>query len=142
MTEIDLARRSIRTWAWLGDAEFERVVRRRVAARGDFPTDRLDAIKARIVRAEGQADLLAEIQDALDESEQTVVRRARNTRPPASGRSRRNVQAYRAATALEALVAHWVLTGVESRMEAVLGDALDAAVDEAVARHRKKPRRG
>jgi rhodanese-related sulfurtransferase len=32
--------RSVRTLAWLGDAEFEREVRLRVARRGDFPTDR------------------------------------------------------------------------------------------------------
>jgi ribonuclease-3 family protein len=142
VTEIDLARRSIRTWAWLGDAEFERLVRRRVAARGDYPTDRLDAIKARVVRAEGQAALLAQIQDDLDDAEQAVVRRARNTRLSGSAGSRRNVQAYRAATALEALVAYWVLGPGDDRTDAVLGAPLEAAIDQAVARHKKKPRRG
>ena len=142
MTEIDLARRSIRTWAWLGDAEFERVVRLRVAARGDYPTDRLDAVKARVVRAEGQAELLASILEELNADESAVVQRARNTRLSAAARGRRDVQTYRAATALEALVAHWMLGGAEERMEAVLGGALDAAVDAALARHLHKPRRG
>jgi ribonuclease-3 family protein len=142
VTEIDLAHRSIRTWAWLGDAEFERMVRLSVAARGDYPTDRLDAIKAQVVRAEGQAALLAAINDELNEEEQAVVRRGRNTRLASSARSRRNVQAYRAATAFEALVAYWVLGDHHDRMEAVLGGVLEAAIDEAVARHKTKPRRG
>ena len=61
MTAVDLRQRSIRTLAWLGDAEFEREVRRRLSIRGDFSTDRLDKLRARIVNAEAQATLLAEL---------------------------------------------------------------------------------
>ena len=74
----DLRGRSIRTLAWLGDAEFEREVRLRLARRGDYPTDRLHALKARVVCAEAQAELLAAIEPELDEHEAGVVRRGRN----------------------------------------------------------------
>ncbi len=141
VTDFDLRQRSIRTWAWLGDAEFEREVRWRVASRGDYPTDRLDTIKARVVRAETQAELLVAIQDELNEDERAVVRRARNARVPGSPRSRRNVRAYRAATALEALVAHWTEAN-RDRFEQILGPRLEAAIDAAVQRHRTRPRRG
>ncbi len=40
-----LAHHSVRTLAWLGDAEFEREVRLRLARRGDYSTDRLNAMK-------------------------------------------------------------------------------------------------
>lgn len=142
MNELDLSKRSIRTWAWIGDAEFEREVRHRVASRGDFPIDRLDAIKARVVRAEAQATLLAEIQAQLDEDEMAVVRRARNARVSGSGRARRDVRAYRAATGLEALVAWWTVNRRKKRLEELLGPALDRAIDAAVTRYRSRPRRG
>jgi ribonuclease-3 family protein len=144
MADDSLRTRSIRTLAWLGDAEYERQVRWRVAARGDYPTDRLDTIKAAIVRADAQAALLARIEPSLSADELAVVRRGRNAALPISARGRKNTQAYRASTAFEALVAHWTFTGAEgaARFDALVGPELDAAVDEALTRHATRPRRG
>jgi 23S rRNA maturation mini-RNase III len=97
MSEL-LGERSVRTLAWLGDAEFEREVRMRLARRGDYPTDRLHAMKALVVCAEAQAELLAAIEAGLDEVEAGVVRRARNLNHKAGGRGVRSVRDYRAAT--------------------------------------------
>lgn len=137
-----LGTRSIRTLAWLGDAEFEREIRLRIARRGDYPTDRLDTVKARIVRAESQAQLLQALESDLAEEELSVVRRGRNTRPTNSAR-RTKTRAYRAATALEALVAFWKLDGArgQRRFDKLLGPLLEAAIDDAVA-STHKPRRG
>jgi ribonuclease-3 family protein len=144
MADASLRTRSIRTLAWLGDAEFERQVRWRVAARGDYPTDRLDAIKAAIVRAEAQAALLARIEPELNAEELDVVRRGRNAALPTSARGRKNTQAYRASTAFEALVAHMILAGDDgaARFDALVGPALDVAVDDALALHATRPRKG
>jgi len=138
----ELGARSVRTLAWLGDAEFEREIRLRIARRGDYPTDRLDAIKARIVRAESQARLLEALEDDLGEEELGVVRRGRNTRPTSSAR-RTRTRAYRAATALEALVAFWKLDGArgQRRFDKILAPLLEAAIDDALA-STHKPRRG
>ena len=141
---LDLKARSIRTLAWLGDVEFEREVRRRLVARGDYPTDRLDAVKALVVRAESQAALLAGIEGELDEAELGVVRRARNATPRASSRSQRSTKDYRAATALEALIAHWAFgdpRGAE-RFAALVEPALEAALDAALAQAGSRIRRG
>ena len=141
----DLRGRSIRTLAWLGDAEFEREVRYRIARRGDYPSDRLDAMKTRVVRAEAQAALLEGLLPGLAPPELDLVRRGRNSTPPAAARGgRRRMQEYRAATALEALVATWCLGGDagRQRMQAVLGPALDAAIDHAVEVESRRPRRG
>jgi ribonuclease III family protein len=136
--------RSIRTLAWLGDAIFEDEVRTRVALRGDYPIDRLDAIKAAVVRSETQAQLFAEIEPELDEAELALARRARNTAPPAGARGRRTTKDYRTATALEALVAHWRLLGDEgrARLEALLAPRLEAVIDAALHRHARRPKRG
>jgi ribonuclease-3 family protein len=141
----DLRGRSIRTLAWLGDVEFEREVRYRLARRGDYPTDRLDAMKTRVVRAEAQARLLAEILPGLRAEELELVRRGRNSSPPAAARGgRRHMQEYRAATALEVLVGMWCLDGEPGRLrlDDVLGGPLDAAITEAVAAAAQRPRRG
>jgi ribonuclease-3 family protein len=136
--------RSIRTLAWLGDAEFERAVRRRLSLVGDYPTDRLDAMKADVVRAEAQAALLRIIEPDLDDEERAVAGRGRNAARPAAGPSRRDGRAYRAATGFEALVAWWALgdAQAQARFEAVVGPHLDAAIAAAVEAHRRKPRRG
>ena len=142
MMDVSLRTRSIRTLAWLGDAQFEREVRWRVARRGDYPTDRLDTIKAAVVRADAQAALLEQVEAALSEDEAAIVRRGRNAALPPSARGRGNTQAYRASTALEALVAHWALAGDDARFEAILAPPLERAIDAAVTRHARRIERG
>lgn len=143
MSEV-LGERSVRTLAWLGDAEFEREVRLRLARRGDYSTDRLHAMKARVVRAEAQAALLATIEAVLDEVEAGVVRRARNLSHKPGARGVRNTRDYRSATALEALIGHWcfVAAGGRERLVAVIVPWLEARIDEAVVAEGKALRRG
>lgn len=141
----DLRGRSIRTLAWLGDVEFEREVRHRLVRRGDYPSDRLDAMKTRVVRAEAQARLLEAILPGLRPEELELVRRGRNASPPAAARSgRRHMQEYRAATAFEALVGAWCLGGEpgRARLVEVLGEPLEAAIAEAVTAAAQRLRRG
>ncbi|GEM_PF-1274446 len=141
MSDLELLARSVRTLAWLGDAEFEREVRLRVARRGDWPVKRLDRIRAQVVRAEGQANLLASIEASLSDDEANTVRRARNSSLRGSARGMRNIRAYRAATALEALVALWHCTGSkgQARFRDLLGPPLEAAIDFAVAQSASLP---
>lgn len=129
--DLRLRGHSLRTLAWLGDAEFEREVRLRLARRGDYPTDKLDKLRARIVNAEAQAALLAELLAAerLDEHEQSLVRRGRNTALRAAGRRSGTVRDYRAATALEALIAWWTLAGQHERFEQLIAPAIEARID-------------
>lgn len=137
-----LLARSIKTLAWLGDAVYEREVRWRVAQRGDYPIDRLDAIKAQIVCAEAQSALLLEISPELTDPEHSVAKRALNTAGSA-GRGRRSTQDYRRATGLEALVAHWALTqDAWPRFEQLVVPWLEKALDAAVARKAKRLKRG
>jgi len=134
------ADRSVRTLAWLGDAEFEVRVRRAVVARGDLRADRLDAVKAAVVRAESQAAALEAIWERLDEDERAVARRAKNAKVRSAPRG--DVRTYRAATAFEAVVGAWFASGRADRFEAVVGPWLERAVDAALAAHRRRPRRG
>ncbi|MGB1016593.1 MAG: ribonuclease III domain-containing protein [Nannocystaceae bacterium] len=136
----DLKNRSIRTLAWLGDAEFEAEVRRRLALRGDYPTQRLNTVKATLVRAEAQAAFLEAIENQLDPREVDVIARGRNASHKASGRSHRNARAYRAATAFEALIAVWRYTDW-TRFETLVAPELERAIDRAIEVG-ARPRRG
>ncbi len=142
--EVDLRGRSVRTLAWLGDAEFEREVRMKLAQRGDYPTDRLHAMTARVVCAEAQAELLAAIEAGLDEAELGVVRRARNLNGKGGSRGVRSVRDYRSATALEALVAHWCFgaPGGRARFEALISPWLATRIDAAIVAAGRALRRG
>jgi ribonuclease-3 family protein len=142
--EVDLRGRSVRTLAWLGDAEFEREVRMQLAQRGDYPTDRLHAMTARVVCAEAQAELLAAIEAGLDEAELGVVRRARNLNGKGGSRGVRSVRDYRSATALEALVAHWCFgaPGGRARFEALISPWLATRIDAAIVAAGRALRRG
>ncbi len=142
MSDDALLQRSVRTLAWLGDAAYERDVRWRVSGRGDYPVDRLDAIKADVVRAEAQAELLETIEPELTEDEHAVVQRGRNAKTP-SLKGKKDTQTYRSATGFEALVARWALReGGWERYEALVVPRLEPMIDVAVARRAKKPRRG
>jgi ribonuclease-3 family protein len=143
---LDIRRSSIRTLAWIGDAEWERIIRRRLAGLGDYPVDRLERMRARLARAETQAELLDAILPRLEPEELDVVRRARNARFGRSGvRSDLTIRTYRAASAFEALVGWWAcgLTPFEGRFEVLVGGELStrlAAMQEELARERANER--
>lgn len=103
-------------------------------------------MKAEVVRAERQAALLADLEaeDALDDAERDLVRRARNA-DIGRRRSKEAARTYRSATALEVLVGHWRHErpeGGEARFEALLSTRIDRAIDEAVSRRGTRLRRG
>ncbi|MFO7567272.1 MAG: hypothetical protein R6X02_31800 [Enhygromyxa sp.] len=87
--------------------------------------------RARLVQAEAQAALLAALIEAgrLREDELGVVGRARNAPVSRTG-ARRGVREYRAATALEALIAWWIVGGEVERFEALIIPAIEARIDE------------
>lgn len=126
----DLRSRPIKSLAWLGDAIYELELRRRLLAEGDFHPRDLDKMGAALARAECQAEILAAIRAALDEEEQRVTQRAKNASIRSGGRANRNTKDYRQATALEALVAHWKLSGPEgsARMDDLLAPELQSRV--------------
>jgi ribonuclease-3 family protein len=134
VSDAGLANHSIRTLAWLGDAEFERDLRLRIARRGDWPTGKLDRIRARLASANEQARLFGAIEEQLSEEETDLARRARNTRPRGTGRGVQNTREYRTATALEALVAHWWISDPpqSARFDELLGPHLERAIDLAI----------
>ncbi|MBM3268869.1 MAG: ribonuclease III [Candidatus Sericytochromatia bacterium] len=117
-----------RELAYLGDAVFELHVRERLLERNLSQRARHREAVAR-VRATAQAAALRALDPTLGEDERDVVRRARNLRAPAS----RHVdqEAYRLATAFEALIGYRYLAGPPDRLRQLLA-AADQAAEEGI----------
>jgi len=103
------------TLAYLGDAVYELWVRTHLLASGYVKVNELHRAATHYVRASTQAKVLQKILPDLYETENQVVMRGRN----AKGGHPKNtdVITYRHATAFEALIGYWYLTGQTARME-------------------------
>lgn len=103
--------------AYLGDAVYELWVRQHLLELGIPKVEEMHKAAVRYVQAKNQAGLLHSLMDELDETETEVVKRGRN----AKGHHPRNVDVitYRHATAFEALIGYWHLTGQTARMNEV-----------------------
>jgi ribonuclease-3 family protein len=102
------------TLAYLGDGVYELWVRTHLLNSGYEKVNDLHHLATKYVRAGTQAKLLRHILPYLDEQEVCVVHRGRNAKGghPKST----DVVTYRYATAFEALVGYWQLTGKTERM--------------------------
>lgn len=100
--------------AYLGDGVYELWVRQHLIEQGLAKVDEIHKKTINYVQAKTQAAILKELMADLDETETSVVLRGRN----AKGHYPRNVSVvtYRHATAFEALVGYWYLTGNLERM--------------------------
>lgn len=104
--------------AYIGDAVFELYVRMHFV----WPPQRIQAFHQQVVshvKAEQQADYLAQLLPLLNEPEADIVRRGRN----ATSKSPRRLSAkvYRQATAFETLVGYLYITDQKRLFELLSG---------------------
>lgn len=108
---------NILTLAYLGDAVYELWVRTHLLEKGIEKAEDMHKHAVCYVQAKNQANLLKALLPELDEDEISVVMRGRN----AKGHHPRNVDVltYRHATAFEALIGYWHLTGNTARLQEI-----------------------
>lgn len=116
--------------AYIGDSVYELFIRSHVMT-GRIPLKELHRAKVAYVNAGAQADFLRRILPQLSEGEAELVRRARNTKTHTLPKNA-SLKEYRMATALEALVGYWYLSGEEERMSELLRFGLEHAGEEPV----------
>jgi ribonuclease-3 family protein len=110
--------------AYLGDAVYELYIRKYVVDTGSVHADRLHSAAVGFVRAEAQAMVCRSIADDLPEDERDLVRRARNRRV-GSGPKNADPMDYKWATAFEALLGYYYLSGKTEEMEEVILRAIN-----------------
>jgi ribonuclease-3 family protein len=115
--------------AFVGDAAYELRVRLRVSATGAFHSERLHREATRYVRASAQALAVKAMFDDLPEEEQTLVKSARNKRISTKPKNADPVD-YKWATAFEALLGYYCLTGRQDRLDEAAAEAM-RIIDES-----------
>jgi ribonuclease-3 family protein len=124
-TAVDAAHINTTTLAWVGDAAYELCVRKRLCLTGRAPSnsDALHRAAVRYVRADAQAAVIKKLFDTLTPEEQDLVKRARNKRISTKPKNADPV-VYKWATAFEALVGYYCITGEDARVDEIAEKAM------------------
>ncbi len=126
--------------AYIGDAVYEVYVRKYVLQKDSVNVNKQNKLAVKFVRAEGQALAIKKMMGSLTESEQTLVKRARNKKITSKPQNADPVT-YKLATAFEALVGFLYLSGNIERQEEVIDQAI-ALIDKAeISDVRKKSKK-
>ena len=111
--------------AFVGDAVYELYIRDFIVNAGMTDPNAMHKAGTKYVRAESQAFAIKEMmgeEGFLTEEELALVKRARNHKTPNRSRSANPVE-YKLATAFEALVGYYYLTGDSERLGAIMQHA-------------------
>lgn len=112
------------TLAYMGDAVYEQFIRERLITNGGIKVNLLHRKAIRYVKAGAQAKAIKALFDQLDESEQALVKRARNHKFNSKAKNADAIT-YKWATAFEALVGYLYLAEENERLVWVIENALD-----------------
>ncbi len=126
--EFELPLQDIRTYspltfAYIGDAVFDLLIRTLVLSAGNAPAHQLHQRVSEIVRAGTQMRLAEAIYPLLNQEERALFRRGRNAKP-ASKAPHATVEEYRTATAFETLVGYLYLDGQRERLTFLMREGL------------------
>ncbi len=105
--------------AYMGDAVWELIVRRKIVREGNRQVNRMHHDAVRYVKAEAQAKLIRLIEPELTAREAGVYRRGRNAHSNTMAKNASMID-YRMATGFEALVGYLWLNGEEARLMSLL----------------------
>ena len=119
--------------AFMGDAVFELMVRRRLLLGGGMPAHKLHRQSVKKVSAVAQALAYDALLPQLTEREQDILRRGRNANTSRVPKSCSPEQ-YRKATAIEALFGYLYLSGEAMRLEELFGLIYDTIAREEQVR--------
>lgn len=111
-------------WAYVGDCVYELYVRTNLVNKSKKNAGLLHKEAIKIVNAKAQAEKLKSIMDKLNEEEQNIVRRTRNTESNSIPKNA-DVIDYKYATALEGLLGYLYLTKQYDRLKEILKNIFD-----------------
>ena len=110
---------SSRALAFLGDSVHSAYVREADLKRSDIDINELARLENRYVCARAQANMCKALAGFLSDTEESVIRRAVNTKTNNKAKNAAR-QEYRLATGYEALLGFLRLTGNEPRLREIL----------------------
>lgn len=124
MEEKDLRNLNTVALAYIGDAVYEVDVRKRLIEAGLSNVNHLHRESVKYVSAKAQAGIIRVMFDELSESEQALVKRARNHRVNTKAKNA-DMITYKWATAFEALLGYMYLAGMTERYAQLVSRAFE-----------------
>ena len=103
--------------AYLGDAVFNLYTREYVVKSFNYKPNQLNKMANSIVCAKNQALIMQELKNSLNQDEQDVMLRARNTHLTNNKAKNSTVEEYSLATQFEAIVGFWYLTNQKDKID-------------------------
>jgi len=106
-------------WAYVGDSVYEQYIRTYLVNTTNLKPHKLHVEAIKYVKAKAQSNILKRIYDELNEEEQEVVRRTRNTENHHKAKNA-ELEDYMYSTAFEGLIGYLYLTKQEDRLQEIL----------------------
>lgn len=125
MDELKVRNMNPLSLAYMGDAVYESFVRERLMHGSEARIGKADLLHkagVRYVNAGAQAAALAGIRPGLTETEEALVKRARNHRTATKAKNA-DIITYKWATAFEALIGYLYLSEQKERLDAIMEQA-------------------
>jgi ribonuclease-3 family protein len=121
---VDLKTYSPLTLAYVGDAVFEIIIRTLIVEKGQRAANTLHKHTTKVVCAQTQAKMIEAVYDSLNEEEQDIYRRGKNTKTHSSAKNA-SLSDYRKATGFEALCGYLFLKNDTPRITHIIREALE-----------------
>ena len=112
------------TFAYIGDAVFEIIIRTLIVEQGQRAANTLHKHTTKIVCAQTQAKMIEAVYGELTEEEQNIYRRGKNTKINSAAKNA-SLADYRKATGFEALCGYLFLKDDTPRIVAIIKKALE-----------------
>ena len=122
--ETDIRTYSPQTFAYIGDAVFEIIIRTLIVDKGQRPLNAFHGRATKIVCAETQAKMADAAYDALSGEEQDIYRRGKNAKINSAAKNA-SLADYKKATGFETLCGYLFLKGDTERIIAIIKNALE-----------------
>ena len=128
--EMDIRSYSPLTFAYVGDAVYDLIIRTVAVGRANRAVSALHKKTSSIVKAKTQSDIIEVMLPNLTEEEREIYKRGRNAKPHTMAKNA-SVSDYRRATGFEALIGYLYLDGKFDRILELVKEGL-AALDIAL----------
>jgi len=122
-TKEEINQMSPLTWAYVGDAVYELIIRTHLTNTTNLKPHKLHITSIKYVKAKAQAEILKKLEMVLTDEEQEIVRRGRNTQTNHTAKNA-SMQDYMYSTAFEALIGYLYLTKQEERLKQIIDESM------------------
>lgn len=128
LKDIDIVNYSPLTFAYIGDAVYEMVVRTVVVDASNKSVNKLHRESANLVKADAQAKIIMTLMCDLTEEETAVYKRGRNAKSYTKAKNATYAD-YRNATGFEALIGYLYLSNQTERMLSLIKKGIEILCD-------------